>query len=90
MTEKMMIETLLNEKDYKRAVAKVSFEEGMKLLEQLVAKVESGTLPLAQAVSSYELASELMERLRGLLGEAEAKLRILEEGPNGKIRVKEE
>jgi len=60
-------------------VAKLSFEEALNLLEGVVAAVESGSLPLDQAIGSYERGTQLVQHLRSLLSGAEEKLRILGE-----------
>ncbi len=75
---KIKIEEFLSDKDSKRLVKELSFEDGIKLLEELVGKVESGTLPLEKAVSSYELGAQIIERLKTLLSGAEEKLKILQ------------
>lgn len=59
-------------------IHELSFEEGLKLLEELVAKVESGSLPLDRSVLAYERGVLLMEHLRGLLAGAEKKLQVLQ------------
>lgn len=56
----------------------VKFEEGITLLEELVAQVESGELPLDIAIQSYESGSLLVQHLQSLLGDAQAKLKIEE------------
>ena len=60
------------------AIAELSFEDGVALLEELVTKVESGTLPLEQAVIAYERGTSIRDHLQGLLKKAEAKLQIIE------------
>jgi exodeoxyribonuclease VII small subunit len=60
-------------------VAKLSFEEALNLLEGVVAAVESGSLPLDQAIGSYERGTQLVQHLRALLSGAEEKLRVLGE-----------
>ncbi len=60
-------------------VAKLSFEEALILLEGVVAAVESGSLPLDQAIGSYERGIQLVQHLRALLSGAEEKLRVLGE-----------
>lgn len=55
----------------------LSFENGLKLLEELVEKVESGGLPLDKAILAYERGVGLIEQLRGQLGGAEEKLKTL-------------
>ena len=64
--------------DGQELVAKLPFEAGLKLLEQLVATVEGGSLPLEQAIVAYERGATLVVHLRGLLTGAEEKLRILQ------------
>ncbi len=59
-------------------VKEVSFEQGLSLMEELVQKVESGELPLEEAIRAYERGAELLKHLRSLLSGAEEKLRILQ------------
>jgi exodeoxyribonuclease VII small subunit len=61
-------------------IAELRFEEALALLEGVVAAVESGSLPLDQAIGSYERGTQLVQHLRSLLSGAEEKLRILNEG----------
>jgi exodeoxyribonuclease VII small subunit len=58
-------------------ISKLSFEQALGLLEGVVTGVESGSLPLDQAIGSYERGTELVQHLRGLLAGAEEKLRML-------------
>jgi exodeoxyribonuclease VII small subunit len=58
----------------------LSFEQALSLLEGVVTAVESGSLPLDQAIGSYERGTQLVQHLRALLSGAEEKLRILGEG----------
>ena len=60
----------------------ISFEDGLRLLEDLVEKVESGDLPLDKSIVSYEKGVALIEHLRKQLSGAEAKLKILQKGGN--------
>jgi len=75
-------EELLQDKADAR-VKELSFEDGLKLLEELVGKVESGTLPLDRSVLAYERGVLLMEHLRSLLAGAEKKLQVLQKGAEG-------
>jgi len=61
----------------KPQLAKVSFEDGLKQLEELVTQVENGAMPLDQAIKSYEYGSSLVAHLRGILSAAEQKLQVL-------------
>ena len=59
-------------------ISQLTFEAALALLEGVVSAVESGSLPLDQAIGSYERGSHLVQHLRGLLAGAEQKLRNLE------------
>jgi exodeoxyribonuclease VII small subunit len=61
-------------------LASLSFEQALKLLEEVVASVESGALPLDQSIGSYEKGTVLVQHLRTLLAGAEEKLRVLAKG----------
>lgn len=61
-------------------VSELRFEDALKLLEGVVAAVESGNLPLDQAIGSYERGTQLIQHLRSLLSGAEEKLRMLSGG----------
>jgi exodeoxyribonuclease VII small subunit len=48
------------EQDYSKInIAKLSFEEAMELLEQVVRKLENGKLSLDNAISDYEFGNKL-------------------------------
>lgn len=57
----------------------LKFEQALTLLEEVVTSVESGSLPLDQAIGSYEQGTQLVQHLRRLLSGAEEKLRVLTE-----------
>jgi exodeoxyribonuclease VII small subunit len=71
------LETLINGEVSEEQVGALSFEQALKLLEEVVASVESGTLPLDRAIGSYEHGTALIKHLRKLLSGAEEKLRVL-------------
>ena len=77
MADSMSLKNLLDENGEKN-IGRLSFESGLKLLEELVASVESGSLPLDKAVLSYEKGVALVSHLRSLLSGAEEKLKILQ------------
>ena len=78
MPKAISLKDLLAADDVAQALEGVSFEEGLKLLDELVQKVESGALPLETAIRSYEKGAALIDRLRQLLSGAEAKLQLLQ------------
>jgi len=87
--QNLTAEQLIGKKDAKKIIANLKFEDGLAILEDLVGKVESGRMPLDRSLEAYELASELVTFLRGLLGEAEGKLKTIHENAAGEIGVKE-
>ena len=56
---------------------KLSFEEAYKQLTQLVQKMESGEMPLADSVAAYEQGIKLKAYCEQLLKEAELKIETL-------------
>ena len=71
------LDSLIEGEDPKGSVAKLPFERGLQLLDELVSKVEGGTLPLERSVRAYERGVVLMDHLRALLSGAEEKLKVL-------------
>jgi len=80
MAKELSLKDLLTKENAEELVKDLDFEQGLKLLEELVEKVESGSLPLEKAVASYERGVALVERLRNLLSGAEERLKVLEVG----------
>lgn len=78
--EKITLEALQKGEVGDDALAALSFEQALKLLEEVVAAVESGNLPLDQSIGSYEKGTVLVQHLRKLLSGAEEKLRVLGKG----------
>ena len=55
-----------------------SFEQAMEELEQLVAKMESGELPLEASLAAYQSGSELVKYCAAQLERVEKQVRVLE------------
>jgi len=55
-----------------------SFEEAMAELEQLVARMEAGELPLEASVAAYRRGAELVRYCAGQLDKVDSQVRILE------------
>lgn len=83
MVKKVNLESLLTTEDNEALISELTFEEGLKMLEELVSKVESGSLALDKAIVSYEKGVKLIDRLRSLLSGAEEKLKILQKPGKG-------
>ena len=56
---------------------KISFEEGMQQLEELVRGLESGQMPLEESFRTYEKAIQLKNMLAALLDEGDRRIRVL-------------
>lgn len=52
----------------------------MQELEQLVARLESGELPLEQLLVQYQRGAELLKFCRGKLESVEAQIKVLDQG----------
>lgn len=73
----LKLSDLLDSGDGAKRISELSFEGGLKLLEELVESVEAGTLSLDKSIVSYEKGAALISHLRNLLSGAEEKLKIL-------------
>jgi exodeoxyribonuclease VII small subunit len=71
------LEALIRGEIGPKEVDALKFEDALRLLEEVVTSVEGGTLPLDQAIGSYEHGTRLVQHLRRLLSGAEEKLRML-------------
>lgn len=58
----------------------LSFEAALAQLEQVVADMESGKLPLEETLVAYQRGAELLQQCRSRLDDAQQRVRILEEG----------
>ena len=68
---------------------KRSFEQAMRELEKIVQAIESGEVPLAQALAQYEQGIELISYCQKVLSEAELKIAKLSKGLDGQLKVEE-
>ena len=57
-----------------------TFEAALAELEQVVADMESGKLPLEESLAAYQRGAELLRQCRSRLDEAQQQVRILEDG----------
>lgn len=55
-----------------------SFEAALSELETLVANLEGGRLPLADALSAYSRGAQLLHYAQGQLQDAQEQVRVLE------------
>ena len=57
-----------------------TFEAALAELEQVVADMESGKLPLEESLAAYQRGAELLRQCRSRLDDAQQQVRILEDG----------
>lgn len=63
-----------------KAAKNPTFESALGELEQIVAAMEAGQLPLEQLLTSYKHGAELLHFCQGALQDAQQQVRILEAG----------
>jgi exodeoxyribonuclease VII small subunit len=67
-------------------IAKLSFEDALKELEEIVRGLESGKGKLDDAISAYERGSALKRHCERKLAEAEARIEKIALSANGTVR----
>ena len=72
--------------DYKEEVEKMSFEESMKALEDLVRELENGGIDLDRSLEIYEKAVILRNRCQTILDDSERRIQKIMETANGTVR----
>ena len=66
-------------------MAKKSFEQAMKQLEQIVQDLESGDMPLEKAIKKFEEGIQLSKFCTAKLDESEKKITILMQDSSGNV-----
>ncbi|UCG05757.1 MAG: exodeoxyribonuclease VII small subunit [Desulfobacterales bacterium] len=66
-------------------MAKKTFEQSMKQLEQIVQELESGDIPLEKAIKKFEEGVQLSKSCSKMLEETEKKISILLTNTAGEI-----
>ncbi len=61
-------------KEEKKDISKLSFEEAIKELTEIVDKIETGETPLQTSIEQYEKGMALIKHCRGILQAAEKKI----------------
>ena len=65
-------------------IAKLGFEDALRRLEAIVRELETGDVPLERAITLYEEGQRLRAHCEARLSDAEARIRQLEIGPDGR------
>ena len=66
-----------------KPIAKLTFEEALAALEQVVSQLEGGQVPLEQSIALYERGDALKKHCEAKLGEAELKVEKIVAGGDG-------
>jgi exodeoxyribonuclease VII small subunit len=64
----------MTEKKENNDISKLSFEQAIKKLTDIVSKIEDGQISLEQSLTQYEQGMELIKHCRGILQKAEKKI----------------
>lgn len=67
-----------------KTIEAMPFEEAMKELESIVAKLEKGDISLEDSIAAYEKGELLKKRCEALLKQAEARIEKIRLGADGK------
>ena len=64
---------------------KMTFEEAMNALENLVESLDKGDISLDQAIAAYDRGSQLKDHCQKKLNEAKMKVETIQSSDNSKI-----
>jgi exodeoxyribonuclease VII small subunit len=68
-------------------IVKLSFEDALKELEQIVNALEGGKAKLEDAIKAYERGAALKRHCERKLAEAQGKIEKIALGPDGALKV---
>ena len=66
---------------------KLTFEQALAKLEEIVSAIEEGKVPLEQSIDKYAEGVELVKQCRQILDRAEKKIQLLGRGEGGQLEV---
>ncbi|MCY2932422.1 MAG: exodeoxyribonuclease VII small subunit [Planctomycetota bacterium] len=69
---------------------KVSFEQALERLEQIVSQIEGGQVPLEESIEKYAEGMALLKTCRAILASAEKKIQVLAKGEGQALAVEGE
>jgi exodeoxyribonuclease VII small subunit len=64
----------------KASDAPPTFESALAELEEIVARMEGGQLPLKESLAAYKRGAELLTQCQASLKDAQAQVEVLEQG----------
>ncbi len=65
-----------------------SFEDALAEVEKIVSALDSGEMPLEEAISGYERGIKAIQGCYEILEKAEAKLLLLQKDVDGKLKAR--
>ena len=68
-------------------MAEITFEKALEKLETIVNNLESGDIPLEDALSKYEEGVRLVKLCQKKLEQAKKKIEILVKTKDGKVKI---
>jgi exodeoxyribonuclease VII small subunit len=72
--------------EQKNDVSKLSFEEAIKKLTDIVSKIEKGQIPLQDSLNQYEKGMALIKHCRTILEKAEKRIEKITKEENSEDR----
>ncbi len=69
-------------KKQENSLDKLSFEDTISVLEEIVDQIETGQTPLEQSLEQYEKGMELIAHCKGILKKCEDKIEIISQKDN--------
>ncbi len=78
----------MSENNIKNEIDKMTFEEALKLLEDIVSQLDSGEIDLDKAVEAYEKGTNLKAHCEKKLKEAQLRVEKIEVDKEGEITAK--
>ena len=69
----------MEDKQQKNDIGKLSFEETIKQLGNIVSRIEQGQIPLAESMEQYERGMTLIKHCRTILQKAEKRIEKISE-----------
>jgi exodeoxyribonuclease VII small subunit len=65
---------------------KMSFEQALERIEEIVSQIEDGSVPLEESIEKYAEGTKLIDHCRTVLGKAEKKIQLLTKGRNQELQ----
>jgi len=63
-----------------------NFEDALRELEQILADIEGGEVPLEESLAKYERGTFLIQHCRGVLSGAEKQIELLSKADDGSLK----